>query len=323
LGSAATVRVLVRNLASDVDLLQFSTFLVEKISNGLRCEDARKFFPEAYQNEWILTREYDAIPSTADGGIGYGDIPFDVEDMLLLLRLYKPGDVAFAAIRISTADGSVKQHPYRAISNLVSNHSLRPYLLKQEETADWETFESPIRTSPQWKSTWFQVCRRWFLYGGGKEFNPEFEMEVDRVVDYASAVEAALVPEHDFVGRRLRERAIALLKPKDEPEAKDIKHLVREIYGIRSTLVHGSPLSAEQMEFLRCKERWLACEQIVRNILVCALRSVPSEEAERRVYLSGIYDLTNQDRAEKLTADFKAIKDPEARKSLLQQLSTV
>jgi len=44
------------------------------------------------------------------------------------------------------------------------------------------------------------------------EYNPKHN-EVDRIVDYMTALEAILVPERDgIIGRRLRERAVSLLK---------------------------------------------------------------------------------------------------------------
>jgi hypothetical protein len=101
------------------------------------------------------------------------------------------------------------------------------------------------------------VARRYFLYGGAKEFNCYAERqsgieinEIDRIVDYMIALEAALVPEKDFVGRRLRERATCLLC-KDPGDAEATKKLLRELYDVRSTIAHGSPLSDEKRDFLQ------------------------------------------------------------------------
>ena len=80
------------------------------------------------------------------------------------------------------------------------------------------------------------------------EFNANFPSEVDRVADYVAA--AALVPESDFVSQRLRERAVKLLGLEADPARKTGK-LLNQLYSIRSRLVHGSPLSEDQMLVLQ------------------------------------------------------------------------
>jgi hypothetical protein len=317
---AATARVLVRNFESDTTRLQFAYFSIEAIGTVRDLDAARRFFPEAMRDEWLLVRNYDAIPSAPEAWSGLGAIPNDVEDLLLLLRLYRPGDLAFVGFHVATPTTSSRQYPYRAISNLVSSHSTRPFRLNQVECASWEQFEAPLRMSPQWSSAWFEVCRRFLLYAGGKEFNPNFQGDVDRVIDYMTALEAAIVPESDFVSRRLRERARLLLSLQGDAAATAQK-LLTGMYGIRSTLVHGSPLNEEQLSLLRDRVQWWKFEEIVRDLVVAALRSVPSEDAKRRSYLASLYDLCDTVRIEKLRQDFAAIKKDDLKRQLLRTLA--
>ncbi|MGA8224379.1 MAG: hypothetical protein WB780_22225 [Candidatus Acidiferrales bacterium] len=316
----ATARVLVRNLESDTNRLQFAYFSIETIETVRDLDAARRFFPEAMRDEWLLIRDYDAIPPAPEAWSGFGAIPNDVEDLLLLLRLYRPGDLAFVGFHVTTPTASSRQYPYRAISNLVSNHSTRPFRLNQAECASWEQFEAPLRMSPQWNSTWFEVCRRFLLYAGGKEFNPNFQGDVDRVIDYMTALEAAIVPESDFVSRRLRERAKLLLSLQGEAGAT-VQKLLTDMYGIRSTLVHGSALNEEQLSLLRDRVQWWKFEQIARDLVVAALRTVPSNDTERRSQLASIYDLCDEVRAEKLRQDFTAIKNDDLKQQLIRTLA--
>jgi len=316
----ATARVLVRNIESDTNRLQFSYFRIEKIASIRDWETAQRFFPEAVREEWLLIRDYQTIPSAPEDWSGFGNIPNDVENMLLLLRLYRPGNLAFVALNIGTPTNSSRQYPYRAISNLVGNQSSWPFKLNQAECADWEKFEAPLRQSTQWKSAWFEVCRRFLLYAGAKEFNPNFQSDVDRVIDYTTALEAAIVPESDFVSRRLRERAKLLPSLSGMADTAD-QELLTKMYGIRSTLVHGSSLSDEQLSLLKDRKRWEEFEQIVRNLVVAALRTLPIGNNERRLYLTSLYDLCDADRAEKLCQDFSAIKDNDFRRRLAGTLA--
>ena len=315
---AATVRVLIRNLEADTSRLEFSDFSIEEL-NAARWEAAREFFPNAYRDEWVLRRDYTTIPPVEENWSGFGAIPFDVEDLLLLLRLYRPGDLAFAGMHIQTQKNSSRQYPYRVISELVSGYSTRPYRFNQADCHPWEAFEAPLRTSPQWASQWFNVSRRFFLYGGSKEFNPNFQNDVDRVIDYTTALEAAVVPESDFVSRRLRERASVLLGLQGDIERVK-KKLLGDMYGIRSTLVHGSSLEERQMALLRDNDQWLAFEQLVRDVMVAALRNVPADETGRKSYLTSVYDLSDKERADKLRQDFRALKSDEVKQGLLRDL---
>ena len=194
--------VLVKNLrlpvrsstAAPPDLV-FNEFKIWGVpqGDGQRLDDARGLFPEAYVNDCVYERHYSSIsPARGAASSGFGGIPDDVEDALLLLRLFKTGDLAFAQFRIEGPNGrSVSQFPYRLISNACPAGSY--YRMGPEECATWDTFASDLVRHRAWDSTWFGVARRFFLYGGAKEFNchkdPGTEInEVDRIVDYMIAI---------------------------------------------------------------------------------------------------------------------------------------
>jgi hypothetical protein len=164
----------------------------------------------------------------------------------------------------------------------VSGYSTRQYVLKQAGCPEWERSARPLRAAAQWDSVWFAVSRRFLLYGGGKEFNANFESEVDRVIDFMTALEAALVPESDFVSRRLRERAERLLDLSGNPDLA-AKRLINQMYGVRCSLVHGSALGFDQIKLLRDNAQWWRFEELVRMLLVEALRCVPSADPDPRI----------------------------------------
>jgi len=339
---AATLRILARNIESDqfrpivADAfsplkVRFSDFSIELLDQGKRrrLEYARQFFKCAMFGECLIEREYDVIPPAPHAYSGFGALPNEAEDLLLLFRLFRPGDLAFVSLSMQKPDSQPSiQYPYRVISNLVSGSSTRPFVFNQPDVAVWESFASSLKPSPSWNSPWFKVARRWFVYGGAKEFNPyiesgvrgDFDGEVDRVADYVAALEAILLPENDlFIQRRLRERAVRLLGLTDE-NASSTKKLLTRFYGIRSTLVHGSPLSNDDLSHLRDSQRWLEFEQIVRDLLVAALRNVPAEESARASYLAEVYEPSDAERAEDFAKNFRTIKDPLVRLDLINKL---
>jgi len=256
--------------------LHFSNFSIEILdqSKRRRLTETRKFFPDAMFDECLIEREYQQIPPAPHAYSGFGAIPNDAEDLLLLLRLFRPGDVAFVSLSIEKAGSPPsKQYPYRAISNSVFNSS-RPFRIDLADVPEFEVMASSLKSSASWNSSWFSVARRWFLYGGAKEFNPNFESDVDRVADNMAALEATFVPKSDlFVQRQLKERAVRLLGLSDE-ETKATKKILTRFYKIRSTLVHGSPVSGEDLAYLQNRELWREFEKLVRDLLRAALLKI-------------------------------------------------
>ena len=216
--------------------------------------------------------------------------------------------------------GLLVLQPYRVISGLGGN-STRQFVFRKAEVARWEAFATGLRSSPCWNSEWFKVARHFFLYGSSDEFNANFHTEVDRVINYVAALEAALVPEHDFISRRLRERAVALLGLENE-QAREVKKLLNDLYAIRSTLVHGSLLSIDQMTLLQDHDLWWKFEELVRGLLVTSLKKMPSDEPLRRAFLSSLFDPDDKAIAEQVGEMFRSIKDQKTKWDLLDSLNS-
>jgi hypothetical protein len=331
---AATLRILARNFESDAfnrDRLDFVTplkiqlsdFSVEYLAQGgpQRLRYVRQFFPEAVFGECFIEREYQSIPPLARDYVGFGAVPEEPEDLLSSLRLYRAGDLAFVGVSIEkTGHGPAFLYPYRVISNLATE-STRQFTFNREDVQRWEAFDLTLRSSPSWRAGWFKVARRAFLYGSSDEFNPNHQGTHDRVSYFFAALEASLVPRSDLIIRCLKERSIALLDLKGD-EVATTKKLLNEFYGIRSTLVHGSPLSTRQVSLLQDRDRWWEFEQLVRNLLVAAVKKVPPDDVSRRAYLSGLYELDDAARADEVVRNFNAIKDDSVRESLIDTLTS-
>ena len=154
--------------------------------------------PRVNFGDWVYEKSYTSLPPVRGAApSGFGGIPEDTEDSLLLLRLFKGGDISFAQIAVRDQTGGLSsQYSHRVISDLA--FTTFPYRLSQVECPKWGVFAHGLRRSPAWRSSWFAVARRNFLYGGAKEFNCYTERqtgieinEVDRIVDYMIALEAA------------------------------------------------------------------------------------------------------------------------------------
>jgi hypothetical protein len=199
------VSILVRNIESTAESFDFGEFTLKLV--GLRFKDLRETLSSVDVNpdDWILEKSYTLLPSGPPGS-PVGGIPNDIEDILLLLRLSKPGDISFIKQAITLPSGkTLVQVPYRARNDVNSYSTLR-FEANAEECASWKGFADGVRESKSWHSDWFAAARRFFLSGGAKQFNPKWD-DVDRVVDYATALEATLVFEKDYNTRRVSRRA--------------------------------------------------------------------------------------------------------------------
>jgi hypothetical protein len=184
----------------------------------------------------------------------------------------------------------------------------------------WQDFAAGIRGSKSWSSAWFAAARRFFLSGGAKRFDPRWD-EVDRIVDYATAVEATLVPERDYNTRRISRRAAALPERSNSGEAESIVSFVKRFYEIRSQIVHGSGLGDGNREWLTANFKQV--EIRVRQILTAAVRALPPEENNRRTFLSRLYDPTDEDRGGFVLDKFKEIKDKAVRKVISEKIARI
>lgn len=309
--------VLVRNLESKAESLDFGEFNISVV--GPRFEGPRKVFSSLDVNEddWVLEKSYAGLPPGVPGS-PVGGIPDDIEEILLLLRLRKTGDISFIRQAITPPSGNaIGQLPYRAMNDLNSYASLR-YKVESGDPQSWGEFADTIRQGRSWRANWFAAARRFFLSGGAKPFNPRRD-DVDRIVDYATALEAALVPEKDYNTNRITRRAAALLAPNKTDGYRDIVRFLTRFYDVRSRIVHGNRLTDESRVWLNAN--CVQLELLVRQILVAAVQTLPPEEEARTATLAGLYDLTDEDRGSRAFEKFKEIKTAEVRKAVAAKIA--
>jgi hypothetical protein len=303
-----TAFVLVKNLTSDSSELIFSEFKIYEIQYGDTdaLERAHKLFSVGIPlyGDWVYERSYKNITNHTER------ILYDIEDTLFLLRLFKTGDVVFVRPCIKEQNGNLlRQLPYRVMSDI---HAFEEYELQTTECFQFDEFTAKIKSQKNWSSTWFKTARRFFLYGSSKEFNPTHN-EVDRIVDYMIAIESILIPESDFIGRRLRERAASLLKNRDFNE-NETKLILNNFYKIRSKIVHGDNISSNTETLERINV--IRFEEIIRKVISQSIQILPENDKNRNEFLKGLFDISDDDRADKVINDFGAIKNKYKKKKV-------
>lgn len=317
-----TAYALLKNLDSHHDELRFRNFTLQRIPQGNRVELERvqEIFPQARTRvtfgSWIYERVYQEPPPVLEGehDVGFGRIPMETEDAILLLRLFKAGDICFCAQSLRLPDGQIgTQYPYWAMADI---NSTFPFTMEQNECRPWDDWAAEISLHDSWRSIWFRTSRRFFLSGGAKEFNLHWDL-TDRIVDYMVVVEASLSTDNDYLSRQLVERTAAILRLIG-PERDAASRLIKKFYSFRSTIAHGSQLSDAQKRYIR--QNTTEFETLVRSILVAALRSLPQESDKKKAYLVRLFEVTDQDRSDKTYELFSRILSKKARARLLGRL---
>jgi hypothetical protein len=315
-----STHILVKHLESDygVQAITIGEWRFERIDQlrGRRLlAAAQTLFPAADTQfgDWVLQRADEVPPPSRTGQDPgrVGDIPFLAEDLLLALRLLRPGDISFAAQTYEWPDEPLgRQQPYRYFAAI---DSINPYRLRQADEPDVERMLVTLRTLPA-LSPWFTVAKRFFLYGGAKEFNPG-QYEIDRIVDYCIALEAVLTFENEFVSRLLRLRGPALLSL-STAEHHDATALLKTFYSHRSAIAHGSTVNIPDPHALhREMQRF---ETIVRDILRAGLARMPADDAARHAYLNGLHAISDSDRLQRISLLAAGIQDDSLRDKCLK-----
>jgi hypothetical protein len=311
-----TAYILIQNVESKSKELVFDKFRIKRIDNSNldECKEIFRPFLVARVGQHFIERQYKEVPRLPEGEedfSGLGRIPDDSDDLMLLLRLFKVGNIVFMAQVIKTPSGDLLSQ-YRYPMAFSSHRSPSHYKMSDDEIPVFDKFFGQAPRWSGWHSEWFKIARRYFLWGGSKEFHPGRDNE--RILDYMIALEASFVPEGDFVSRRLRERMATILGGSEDKKSS-FRKMMNEFYGIRSSIAHGDALSPEQTVILERKGEEF--EDGVRRLLRKILENCPAREDERRRYLSRLYDISDVERGEKIISDFNAIKDNKIRNDLL------
>ena len=282
-----------------------------------RCHELFPFM-HVFFTDWVYKKSYPVTPPARSGhdpSDFVGDIPDEAEDLLLTLRLVQPGDISFVAQALVGEDGDLRsQLPYRYFSSIASTH---PYRFDPDLIPLVQDLLQLVR-QPAANSEWFSVAKRFFLYGGAKEFNPNPAVKAfDRILDFAIALEAVLVFESESVSKLLRRRAIGLLELQGDP-VKPIETLLNNFYGYRSTIAHGEPLDAPDPAGFHC-QMW-EFEKLVRRVLKTALKVIPAGVDARKNKLEELSTIDDSDRVASLVASAQRLQDASMKERVLAAL---
>jgi hypothetical protein len=305
-----TEYILAANFSTDKDVLELGkkSWIVLRSSvdyDELIPEPVRIAVSSVRPIDCVIVREY------------YGEPGIMLEDLLFLFRLFNLGDLIFLNRFVVEYEGGAKQmYPYSpAISYYYPGQT---YQLSENGVPEFAAFCRKVTAADGYRAHWMRVARRYFLWGGSKDFNAARDNE--RIVDYMTALEAVLVSEGDFVSKRLAKRAAVIIASENGENRLDVERRFRKLYGIRSTILHGGTLSKSAIQSL--KVNMVCLEADIRTIIRHTLVNCGQDEAARREYLRALSDISDMDRAERVTRDYRLVKEDSARDHVRRQICT-
>jgi hypothetical protein len=132
------------------------------------------------------------------------------------------------------------------------------------------------------------------------------------------ALEAVLSTNKDYLRRQLSQRGSRLLNPAAPEECA---RLIKRFYDVRSTIAHGSKLSERDKEYIRNTRSDF--EAVVRSVLIAALRTLPSDDADKKRRLTVLFDVSDEDLANKVEEIFSRVTNDEEKGRLIARLNNL
>lgn len=110
-------------------------------------------------------------------------------------------------------------------------------------------------------------------------------------IELMISLEALLVPEEEGIAFRLAQRVANLIGP-DAPARKELFKQIRDLYGLRSRIVHGSKLRPRELSAARQLDE---LREITRRVLLCVIALAADVDLSADSYASLLNDLCLDD----------------------------
>ncbi len=211
--------------------LDFGDFQIISVKQGSEAKGWREKISCKVVPHHILIQEFPNYVMQQDDLSGFDRIYDSIRDLLLLFRLFKPGDIFFIDSLIEDKESGGR---WIDLYN-IGRPSASRYSFQAEEIDRFNDFRKNIASSIGFRNKFFQFALEYFMAGVDKVFFYRIQ-GLGRIVDYVVALESLFLIDNKthFLRRTIAERVSKFMK--DE----DAKRLVKKMYDERSNIVHGN-----------------------------------------------------------------------------------
>lgn len=216
---------------------------------------------------------------------GFDRVYDSIWGLLLLFRLFKPGDIFFTD---SLIEDEQSQGRWIGLYN-IGRPSASRYSFKADEIDKFNGFRRAIANSIGFRNKFIQFALEHFMAGVDKVFFYR-NQGLGRIVDYVIALESLFLIDNKkyFLRSTIAERVSKFMG--DE----DAEALVKKMYDERSNIVHGNYVNREgtawdvkKQEMKTLMDKY---EVLMRNILIKLFDYNFSSMEEVIKFMEGLYD---------------------------------
>ncbi len=274
------------NFKMDRTRLDFGDFSIMKIESGPEAKKWKDILSSDHLPEHILLKDYfNFVPSEKDVS-GFDDIMNDMQDLLLVFRLFQEGDLFFNNLTVVEKEGNNKFNAKYKMDDC----SVFKYSFQNNSLQDFIKFRKSLMPKITHRSRYIKYFLEKYMVGLNTGFY-FYVHELNRIVDHVIALESFFMfkSSHDFIARTLAGRVSRYL---ENPDYFDI---VKKMYNERSKIVHGNYIDLDA-----CKEDKLmnelkvlmpAFNSLMREVLIKLLRLDIGSSSELVKILKNLYVL--------------------------------
>lgn len=279
----------ISNFETQAKELIFDDFKIISIEQGSEAKEWRQKLGGKGIPSNILIKEFSNYAMRKEDDSGFDEIYRSMDELLLVFRLYKVGDIMFDHFSIKDLDSKEK---YSSLYDFATS-SIYKYKFEQNEILKFNDFRKSIIGKKGYNNIFYKFSLKHFISGGNKRFTYRIE-NLDRIVDYIIALEAIFLIEGNryFLGRTISRRIYNFLKKENADE------IVKYMYNERSRIVHGSyitlPENKKGEKIKKLKYYMPLFEELLREVFIKTFDYTFSSREKLIKFMKELYDIPEE-----------------------------
>ena len=279
----------ISNFETRAKELIFDDFKIISIEQGSEAKEWRQILGGKGIPSNILIKEFPNYIMKKEDDSGFDEIYRSMDELLLVFRLYKVGDIMFDHFLIKDLDSKEK---YSSLYDFAMS-SVYKYEFEQNEILKFNTFRKSIKEKKGYNNIFYKFSLKYFISGGNKRFAYRIE-NLERIIDYIIALEALFLIDGNryFLRRTISKRISNFLKIDNTSE------IIKYMYDERSRIVHGDYINLskskkeEKVKKLKCYMPLF--ENLLREIFIKIFDYTFSSREKLIKFMKELYDIPEE-----------------------------
>lgn len=280
------VCISVNNFKTEDKELDFGDFKLISVGQGPQAAEWKRRLGCKVVPRNILIKEFPNYRVRDDDISGFDGIRDSIQDLLLVFRLFKVGDIMFGDFLIEDIEGNDSWYNKYSLAK----RSFFKYDFGQDEIESFNNFRDNITNKDGYRNKFYKFSLNHFMSGVDKRFSYKIE-NLERIVDYVVALESLFLIDNKpyFLRHTIAERIPRLLK--DNSVGKIVKYM----YDERSDILHGNnidlPKNKRSKKIEKIKDNMWASEELMRNIFKKLFDFNFSKKEDIVKFMEQLYDV--------------------------------